>query len=109
MILLNHVVEVFHSPEFTISRQDFLRYRRDERLWVGGMLVRPDGKRQTPNGRRRWSVIINFLKKRWAAETLRLAESMNSIVYPAESTVWQRLPLSGVKGFSGSFMFPSKH
>jgi hypothetical protein len=40
------------------------------------------------NSKRQATVIglINFLKKRFAAETSRFALSMNSIVHPAEST-----------------------
>jgi hypothetical protein len=37
-------------------------------------------------GRRRCPALISLLKKRFAAETSRLALSMNSIVYPVEST-----------------------
>src|SRR5918998_4892697 len=42
------------------------------------------------NGSRRWSALIIFLKKRFAAETSRFAESMNSIVFPSLSTARYR-------------------
>ena len=40
----------------------------------------------------RRSALISFLKNRFAAETSRLAESMDSIVWPAESTARYRYP-----------------
>jgi hypothetical protein len=42
------------------------------------------------NGSLRWSGLISFLKKRFAAETPRFALSINAIVQPEESTARYR-------------------
>src|SRR5215212_6410992 len=48
--------------------------------------VQEKGETLIENGRRRCSALISFLKNLFAAETSRLALSMNSIVCPSLST-----------------------
>ncbi|HYN88024.1 MAG TPA: hypothetical protein VER55_05820, partial [Ardenticatenaceae bacterium] len=48
VVLLDHVIEVFHAPRLTISGQDFLSNRGRECLRVGCVLIRADGEGQPP-------------------------------------------------------------
>ena len=42
VVLFNHIVEIFHSPKFTIFGHNLFVLRRSESLWISSVLINRD-------------------------------------------------------------------
>jgi hypothetical protein len=80
VVLLDVIVEMLDPPQLAAERQDFLLTEAANAPGYEACFSVP-----TVKGSRRRSALINFLRKRFAAETARLALGMDPIVLAAES------------------------
>lgn len=85
VVVTHHRLRVFGS--MTLLRY-FTRLSLQSEGWIFSIIEAANASGYeaclsvpTVNSNLRWSALINFLKKRFAAETSRLAVSINSICY----------------------------